>query len=248
MTSTYFKTEYIFGSQYSPLFFNFPVQTCGEEYSTLEPLQTDPEKITQIVTKVDLEQLCPTVSWHELVFTRKITMQHQTLPPFNSSELWEESREKMLKIAFDSNNIFSISFKPKNPTKYQALLLKNNKCEGESYSESFSKVEAGTTKEKDSLTPSEQPTKIVGFLKPYPRYSSKDFAPDESFKQIPPKKPDECDFSDVQPPELRETLTEILRNFEEDYEAEEIALIYFQPQDASNPVRKLRVKKATPGQ
>lgn len=153
-------------------------------------------------------------------------------------------RTQMFDVAFQTNAIFTISVKPKDPTVfqmwYQQRIITGPKPDeaetlGKYLYESQSKKTEKPQKEESP------PPRQMGFLKPFETFSSLEYGADPIFENI------DCEWiksaedipellENIEDPTLKQNLSSIFADFLKDSEADSIAL---RGHDKGRPFTKL---------
>lgn len=145
-----------------------------------------------------------------------------------------KARFQMFEAAFKTNEIFTISVKPKDPAIFQLWYQrqivskpKNHEDLGEYTKESSSK----TTQVPE--TEDSKPEKQMGFLKPFDTFSSAIYRSDPAFEKMDSETIESADdiptlIQDIETPDLKERLTEILCLFLQDEHSESMGIVFRQ--------------------
>jgi len=141
------------------------------------------------------------------------------------------ARMRMFEAAFQTNAIFTISVKPKDPTVfqmwYQRRMItapKQDEALGKYLYESRTKTTDGPLDEES------QPVKQLGFIRPFETFSSAYYGIDPIFEKIEGEVIKSAEdiqsvVAEIEDPNLKENMNRILAEFLEDKEAESVALM-----------------------
>lgn len=149
------------------------------------------------------------------------------------------ARMRMFDIAYQTNALFTISVKPRDPSLFQ--LWYQRRCfTRPSPNEALITYSKSKTSQ-DPQTIDSNPIKQMGFLKPCETFSSSEYGPDPIFDKISSEVIQSAEdiqetVAGIEDPNLKENVTRILTDFLEDNEAESIALM---GHDKGRPFTKL---------
>jgi hypothetical protein len=149
------------------------------------------------------------------------------------------ARMRMFDIAYQTNALFTISVKPRDPSLFQ--LWYQRRCLTRP---SPNEALVTYSKSKTSQNPQAEdshPIKQMGFLKPCETFSSSEYGPDPIFDKIDSEVIQLTEdiqeiIAGIEDPQLKENVTRILTDFLEDDEAESVALL---GHDNGRPFTKL---------
>ena len=174
-------------------------------------------------------------------------------------EPWQEARIAILEIAYRAKNLFSVSFLPEDPLVKQTLYMRKGYVAGSFIMKGYRDggVEEGTqmtsfNSKSSSSNASEKDAEnckfLTGMLKPYPTFSSSLCRCDERLEDISNIWAVSSNYDLPLPIEnleagnLKKSLTKMTQLFVKD-RASRMAIIYLQPLDLANPVKKLIIIK-----